>query len=656
MNNLCGLTQNKPFPHKLNTAIKLALYKRTYIACLALLGIGFGSNIGWGQHLKPLVDIPNHSAENAANLSELNTSICAGFSAPDTSKIPLLTNIKNLEKRHSLTSDIAQIKLQKTKEKLSAGVVKSNGDPGLTQAAAQISVSTNFQGNMFNGGSPPDNTIAVANNGNLVSVINCNVAYYNSAGSQLWTGSFWELFNDPSLNEIIYDPVVIYDHQQDKFVMIAIHGFTAATSKLIVCFSKTNNPVEGWFIYKLSGNPLNNSCWFDYPKLGISNNEIFVTGNLFEEASGFNQAVIYQINKGNGFNGANLSWKIWSNIAGSPTTVIPVSFGQQGTYGPGLYFINQSPGSGNAVNLYEITNDLASNPKLTRNQIFKTDYEPSGNAEQNGSAVQLITADCRILNAFYLDGIIHYVFQSDYQNSNYSGINYNRLNVKTLTNVSYTYGEIGYDCAYPSVASFATSATDKTVIFCFLRSNGTIYPETRAVVFDQNQSWSNSILVKAGVNFVDAFQTDNTVRWGDYTGIAYKYNPDKPEVWVSGCYGSKQKLFNATYNCFNTWIAQINTSVLHTANQTDQVKPSISVFPNPTINIFSVDFYSATDNAVCIDIIDPAGKLVRRLFQGHPKIGENLLTFNSAFLPKGIYWISIHSNNKAVRTEKLLVE
>ena len=330
------------------------------------------------QHLKPTNDSKNRSFQNIATVSESKITECSGLVIPDMDNIPFLTNLKNLEKKHTFRADVDLIKKQKT-------ISKKNNLDGLrinesnhSQATLNLTVATNFQGNVFNGGAPPDNTIAISNNGYIVSVINCNVAYFNSNGNQLWTGSFWELFNDPTLTELIYDPIVVYDSEADRFVMIAIHGFSSATSKLIVCFSKTNNPTDGWWIYKLTGNPLNNACWLDYPKLGISNNEIFVTGNLFNDITGYSESVIYQIGKSKGYSGTNLNWVLWSNIAGSPITIIPASYGQQGNYGPGLYFVSQSPVSGNSVDLYEITDSIGGNSQLTRNTIFKSDYETSG--------------------------------------------------------------------------------------------------------------------------------------------------------------------------------------------------------------------------------------------------------------------------------------
>jgi hypothetical protein len=586
--------------------------------------------------------------------SNIFTTACSGLVAPKPRNTPWLTNITNLEKRHKFIEEVESLKKIKTASKQAYSPASNLNNTNTRLSSSSFGLATNFKGNVFNGGAPPDNSMAISTSGFIVSMVNANVAYYTSTGNLLWAGSFWELFNDPSLTEIIYDPIVLFDAQENRFVLLALHGFTSATSKVMVGFSKTDNPNDGWWIYKLSGNPLNNSCWLDYPKLGISNNEIFITGNLYNDLTGFREAVIYQIAKSNGLSGTNLDWIIWSNIAGSPITLIPASYGQKGNYGPGLFFVSQSPARGNAVDLYEITNERNKNPQLTRNTIFKSDYSPSGFAKQSGTSVELITGDCRIMNAFYLDGIIHYVFQEDYQNTGFTSINYNRLDVRTRTNASFSYGRAGFDYAFPSVASYGTSPTDRTVVICFLTSAASIFPETRAVLFDNAQSWSTSITVRNGDRFVDAFQFENAVRWGDYTGICYRYNPLGPEVWLSGCYGVAQNLFNQNYNCFNTWIGQINEVV--TSTEDTERTPSLSVYPNPVVELMTVEFIVPETAIVKIEIADLSGKITNQLFNGTLKKGKNLLTFNKNAATPGVNLVLISTGDQRIAAQKIIVQ
>lgn len=194
------------------------------------------------------------------------------------------------------------------------------------------------------------------------------------------------------------------------------------------------------------------------------------------------------------------------------------------------------------------------------------------------------------------------------------------------------------------------------MVFCYLRSGVSIFPEIRAIVFNNNQTWSNPVLVKSGVNFVDAFFIDNTVRWGDYTGIAFKYNPISPEVWVSGCYGSSQNLFNTNYNCFNNWIAQI-TDVSQNITENDiSSKTDLHLFPNPVIDLFNLEFDVTTNGSVKIDVSDMTGKLVTTLFNGHLKLGRNSLTFNKSALQSGTYILSVKTDSNTLLAQKIIVK
>lgn len=619
-----------------------------------IMAIFFVSHLALAQFTKAeKIDYTVLDTEMAGVRSNLFSTKSEGLVLPELGSTPWLTSVVNTEKRNPLSASIQKIKKDKTARRSNTSFEAN--ELQLSSTTAQLNLSANFKGNIFNGGAPPDNTLAISTSGYIVSMINANIAYYTTNGNLLWAGSFWELFKDPTLTEIIYDPIVLFDSEENRFVLIAVHGFTSATSKLLIGFSKTDNPADGWFTYKLSGNPLNNSCWLDYPKLGISNNEIFITGNLYNDLTGFSQSIIYQITKSNGYTGKSLDWITWSNINGSPVNIIPASYGQKGNYGPGLYFVSQSPASGNAVDLFEITNEINKNPQLTHNRIFKSDYSPSGNSKQLGTPVELITGDCKIMNAFYLNGIVHYVFQEDYQNTNFTGINYNQLNVSTRTNTSYVLGKVGFDYAYPSVASYGTSATDQAVIICFLNSGATLFPETRAVLFDNSKTWSSPILIRKGDNFVDAFQFDNTVRWGDYSGICYRYNPAGPEVWLSGCYGSTQTLFNVNYNCFNAWIGQISETVLTSTDDEINKSSPLSVYPNPVIDFFTVEFEVPETLAVTIEITDLSGKNTQTLFQGTLKKGKNLLTFNKQAANRGINLVRISIQDRLLLTKKLVV-
>lgn len=539
---------------------------------------------------------------------------------------------------------LAQKANLKTANRLSSNQCTESGISSLSPT-----VGANWQGNLNNGSSPLDNNIAISNGGVIVSVSNCIIEIDNSAGSLLYYNDLVSFINDNTITSVC-DPVVVYDQLADRFIFFCqVSPLNSATSKLLIFFSKTNNPATGgWWYYKLTGNPINDNSAFDYPKLAISNNELYITGNLYFDGGSYNQSVIYQIEKFNGYSGASINWQFWKNISGSPFTLLPVSNGMGTSYGPGCYLVATSSAGSSTIKLYHLTDDMAAtNETLTYNSVSTNAYSPVNPAAQFGTSNTLDVASCRSLSGFYLNGIIHFVFHSDFNATGYNGINYNRLDISSLTNVSSTFGASGFDYSYPSIASAAKVSTDKSVVIGFGRSASTIYPEIRAIYCDDNMVWSNSTSVKAGVNWVGYSAALPNERWGDYTGCAKKYNSNPPEIWMNGMFGN-------SVNKWETWIAQI---LPDPAVGIDEIKPenkNISLYPNPIVENFSLAF-DANGDKIEIKVIDLLGKEIITLYNGIPSVGKNIFNFNKANLPSGTYFIEIKSNSKKIKNEKIVV-
>jgi hypothetical protein len=586
----------------------------------------------------------------AAQKSPIQSAVLHKEIGTSVSKTKWAISVRPTFSRKHYSEEIAAIKQSKMPAKIQSNSGSSE-EPKTT--AANPVIGTNFEANWSLQSAPPDNSMAISNGGFIVTANNDGIEYYNDSGNSIYTDYWSDFFNDNTLTSSIYDPKVIYDSGADRFVMVVLHGTTAATSKVLICFSKSNNPSDGWWVYQVSGNPLNNNCWFDFPNLGVSNNEIYITGNLFVTGGSFDQAIVYQIPKANGYAGANINWQYWYNLSSTPFTaftLVPASHGHQGNYGPGIYFVSNQSGGNNQIRLWDLSDDLSGNPTMTSYTVNTTAYSPAADASQQGTNDQLDNGDCRIQNAFYLDGTIHYVFHSDI-GSGWNGIHYNRLLVSSLTNQSSTFGLQGsFDYSYPAVVPFSTSTTDKSVMIAFLASSGSTYPQVRVVNCDHNLQWSSSTQVKAGETHVDFLSGDE--RWGDYTGISRKHNSANPEIWLAGSYGAD--VFLQQYNTYKTWIAEVyGTSTVQRVE--DLQEAQISLYPNPTYDFFQVLFTTQTPEPVTIQLLDQNGKLIRLLYQDMPKSGTNKLMFNKEVLSAGTYFIQITTSTKTLKNEKVII-
>lgn len=561
-------------------------------------------------------------------------------------------SVKNRFYREHLAPDVMEVKRAKQLSRdLGNPVPPAPPEP---QSIITPVIGVDFEANWSIYGTPPDNSMAVSNGGFIVTANNDGIEYYTTSGTYLYFDYWYDFFNDPSLTATIYDPKVIYDSGSDRFILVLLHGSTSSSSKVLVCFSQSNDPQDGWWIYTLTGNPLNNSCWFDYPAVGVSNNEVYITGNLFTNAGGFNQALIYQIEKNNGYNGANINWQYWSGLDSNPFeafTLSPASYGQQGNYGPGIYLVSSRAGGSNSIRLWDLTDDMSGSPQLNSYTVSTNTYGPSADANQLGTSDLLDNGDCRVLSSFYLNGLLHFVFHSDV-GSGWNGINYNRLNVATLSNQSATTGNPGnYDFSYPSVASFATSSTDKNVMIGYLSSSPNAYPQVKVINCDNNMNWSSATMVKTGDTYINMIQGDE--RWGDYTGICRKHNSPSARVWLAGCYGSN--ITNqGINNVYKTWIAEISGNTVTEVEEENNVDAA-RIFPNPVYDFFTLEFDAPQREVLLVELFDQSGKQVKTLYNDIVKQGKNRLAFNKGALAAGTYFVSLRTQSQTLRYEKIIV-
>jgi hypothetical protein len=402
---------------------------------------------------------------------------------------------------------------------------------------------------------------------------------------------------------------------------------------------------------------MQNNTWFDYPSIGVSTNELYISGNMFTSDNAFDQSILLQIEKKKGFLGESFNYKTWKDVkhanGGSAFTMKPLSFGHNSSYGPGTFLVsNSSGGSATQGNIYvyDLTDDLASgNAELKLYKFNLTGgYELAGDASQKGTTDKIQTGNCRIQRGFFLDGTLHFVFNAEYE-SGFSGINYCRIDIANNTLVSKKFGLTGFDYAYPSIASFSSDPKDKTVLIHFLRTGTSIFPQTRVVTFDDEMNSSNSILIKSGSAFVS--QISGAERWGDYTGIARKFGTTEPEIWVSGCYGVSDR----TANGYNAWIAQVNHQFGVGVEEIVAPTQKVFVTPNPVVDLFTLDIDMKKASFARIHLLDVTGKIVKVLYEDKLKQGVNELSFNKNALANGTYFVNVQGEDINTTT-KLVVE
>ena len=432
----------------------------------------------------------------------------------------------------------------------------AEGAGGVRQKTTAVRpvMGVNFMGTAYTGANPSDASIAICDSGYIVSVANNVISFFKSNGTMLFQNRISSFLPYAGIN--VTHPQVIYDTHNDRFIFVCQDYPIVDTGKLYISFSRSYNPSAstGWYCYRLYGNPAF-SNGFDLPKIGVNDSELFITGNLYSSSSSYTsfvQPIIQQVDKLAGYAGAGLSSIYYPYVAGGTFGLVPVTNGQSASIRTGMHIISTNNYGGSSVNIYHISGNLRSAPTVTYSTTSATTYTVPSNARQLGTALTLQTSDCRVQNAFILDSIIHFVFSTD-GGSGTSGIAYNRLDLRSTVNTSTVLSTSGIDYAYPTVASYATTSTNPSVMIGFCASGSTIYPELRAVNCDSSMSWSATSLIHAGAGYAGTAAA-GVFPWGAYCGSSRKHNSTAPSVWMTGGFGS------ATHN-WDTWVAEIHDAI-----------------------------------------------------------------------------------------------
>ena len=542
---------------------------------------------------------------------------------------------------------------------------KSSGSPTAKQGSPVVSQVSGFEGNAYNNSVPNDNTLAISDSGIIVSCSNKRVFIYDTNEDTVIAKKYLTNYiTSLGISGSRYDPKVIYDQNEDRFIMVFLVGTLHTNSKIAVCFSVSNDPLGDWNVYALPGDPLLTDHWTDYPAIAITEDEFFITGNLLEDngswQTSFNQSIIWQIDKHSGYNGFDsLTTQLWHDIVDDTVNIrnIHPVRGARKLYGPNQYFLSNKnfAAESDTVYLIEITGlQSSSSEQLNLTLLSNPDhYFMSPNGRQS-IPERLATNDSRVLGAIRDDSWIQYVHNSMDTATGTAAVYHGTIeNFENFPLVSgVILSDSVKDFGYPNIASTGIDPDEKECVIAF---NYTSPLDTNGVAcfyMDTNSNYSGFNYIKRGEAPIDIL-TDTTMdRWGDYFGIQRNYkNPCN--VWTAGMYGKT--------NTNGTWIGKISVNDIcrepTPTSQEDSLKPAFnngSIFPNPSIDWITFDFELDESLFIKVELFDTKGGLIKVLYQDVALQGENRLTFNGFYLNQGMYILRILNNDKVLFTEKLV--
>lgn len=147
---------------------------------------------------------------------------------------------------------------------------------------------------------PPD-PHGAAGPSHLVSVTNTSIEWFTKAGVNQNSQSLASFFSSVTPLTGTFDPKVIYDQFNGRFVIVTLEQTTTPsnTSRILVAVSQTSDPNGGWWFTSInSAITITSLCWADYPGLAVTDDAILITNNMFSfSANAFQGSRLWIIQK-----------------------------------------------------------------------------------------------------------------------------------------------------------------------------------------------------------------------------------------------------------------------------------------------------------------------------------------------------------------------
>jgi hypothetical protein len=505
-------------------------------------------------------------------------------------------------------------------------------------------ILASFTGNNIITGTPLDNHVAVNSSEQIVSTINTHMLVTNNVG--FFVGSFKldAFFQTLGGVNRYFDPRVIYDPEQDRFILVLFQGDICNDSRILIGFSQTNNPKLGWNMYALDGCLNDDGTFADFPMISLTDTELFLTYNeVIADSSwqsGFAGTQIHQINKMNGYNGEVLNRKVWTDIKFNGRflrNICPVRNADE-ILPQSMYFISDRNFdlSNDTVFLLHLTGHYDDpNAKIVMEyRVLDHPYGvPPYGVQPKDS---LDTNDARILDAFSVDDHIQWVSNTMDFNSGRSAVFHGILTIgdPTFTALGNVVAHPTDYLGYPGLAWTGSQPGQQDAIIVMSHSSKTRFPGGSAVYSNGLGDYSDFVTIIEGQRSIDML-TGPYERWGDYVGIQRLYH-QPGSVWIACSYGRPGNVNEA-------WIAKLaRHEEMVATHDFSRDTISMAAYPNPTDDYVKIDIENPEGKNLKVDLIDISGRPMQKLYDGPAEYhGMASINFSMHSLPAGQYVVRV---------------
>lgn len=537
-----------------------------------------------------------------------------------------------------------------------------------------LTVGQSFPADFFlnqvpmNGGTPNDNTLAISDDGKLITSWNTQLwAYDIVADTYLFAypnmhPSFYQflnIYNDTVFDlSFPFDPKLLFDPINQRFIMLFMTGREPSNSGTIVCFSTTTDPKDLWHAYRLSGNPLNYETWSDYPQIAINENSFYLTLNqLYPDSGwveGFAETVLWQMDLDEAYAGADsVTTKLWTGFTyeGKNIRYLHPVKTHMGPQGDSMYLIANRPfvESNDTFFVVRVEGDADNTGNAVDIKMASggLEYGHPPYAKQSGGNQEFWTNDARILGAVRMGKEVHFSGNTINFNTGQATIYHGIIEDLDAPHVTGSIIEDDVkELGFPNVDFIGVTPTDRDIVIFANHTGEGIHPGNSAIYIDHDGGYGPVQTIAKGETFVDGLPWADE-RWGDYTGLQRKFN-ETAEVWAAGYWGHGNERPGI-------YISQIH-SPKHgpTAVEEGAPKEAMLIYPNPTMEWVQFQFHMDASVEATIEIRDLQGRYVAALGKGRIQAGANRLGFDVASLANGTYVVQVKSAEAIHFTEKFV--
>ncbi len=413
---------------------------------------------------------------------------------------------------------------------------------------------------------PPDPSGAVGAT-HVVNVANVSIEFHTKAGVLTFRDSLADFFAPLGPLTFTFDPKVIYDQYEDRFVVVTMertdvaNGDAADTSRLMLAVSDDGDPSGTWYMTEIDSAEMIGGFdhWADYPGFAVDGEAVYITGNMFRflsDGGNYGGVRLWVVDKGavgGLYAGSTASVAVADPYAGGgiATTTQPAHTFGTTPVGVGTWLMSYS-GLSNGTEFVQWVrvDDPLGAIGFVQGFTALGDIESLAgglpDASQSGTAVGVETNDRRALHAVWREGGDLYLSTTvdplpalDPANTGQATAYWVHLDT-TFGPTVVQQGTVGGEelgvGTHTFMASIAVNVHDQVVVG-FAASGPSIFPSSAYAtrnVDDPPGTMGPAVLLSAGLDFYERTfcpgAAPGSNRWGDYSGAAV--DPADQCLWV----------------------------------------------------------------------------------------------------------------------------